>query len=93
MEEVEPEKVEITRGQVFSVVSGPGELGNGDDVLLDSGYCWPLAFGSMLPTPWAGAGPIEDQAYNQEPDNENALASVDWGNPGKQHQTLNKYDD
>ena len=75
------------------IVSGPGELGNGDDVLLDSGYSWPQAFGILPPTPWAGGGPIEDQAYNQEPDNENARASVDWGNPGKQHQTLNKYDD
>ncbi|MDD2709470.1 MAG: hypothetical protein PHV34_15900 [Verrucomicrobiae bacterium] len=75
------------------IVSGPGELGKGDDVLLDLGFDWPIAFGPLPPVPWAGGGPIEDQAYNHEPDNENHRASVDWGDPGKQHKTLNKYDD
>lgn len=75
------------------LTTGPGELGNGDDVLLDRGHDWPQAFGLLPPLPWAGGGPIEDEAYNREPDNENQRAALDWGNPGKQHRTLNRYDD
>jgi hypothetical protein len=73
--------------------TGPGELGNGDDVLLDLGRDWPQAFGPLPPEPRAERSPIEHEAYNREPDNENQRAALDWGNPGKQHKTLNKYDD
>ena len=72
---------------------GPGELGRGDDNSLDFGYDWPRAFGPMPPPPWAGGLPIEAPAYNQEHDDENEYAESDWGNPGKQHRTINKYDD
>jgi hypothetical protein len=47
----------------------------------------------MPPLPWAGGLAVEDPAYNTEPDDENAQATKDWGNPGKQHKTLNKHDD
>jgi hypothetical protein len=77
------------------LVGGPGELGRGDDQLLDdgTGQEWPNAWGVMPPQPWAGGFAIEDQAYNTEPDAENAQAAKDWGNPGKQHKTVNKHDD
>jgi hypothetical protein len=75
--------------------SGAGELGFGDDGRLDDGTAdrWPSSLGAKPPPPWAGGSAIEDQAYNVEPDDENAQAALDWGNPGKQHKTLNKYND
>lgn len=50
-------------------------------------------FGPLPPQPWAGGYAVEDAAYNIEHDNENEYALLDWGNPGKQHKTINKYDD
>jgi hypothetical protein len=52
-----------------------------------------MPFGGLPPSPWAGGIPLEDPAYNAEPDIENQHAALDWGSPGKQHKTLNKYDD
>ena len=77
------------------IPTGSGELGAGDDVRLDDGtvHLWPPSLGAKPSPPWAGGSPVEDQAYNVEPDDEDAQASLDWGNPGKQHQTINKYND
>ena len=75
--------------------TGPGELGFGDDVRLDdsTAHLWPPTLGTKPPPPWAGGSPVEDQAYNVEPDDEDAQAFLDWGDPGKQHQTINNYND
>ena len=77
------------------LITSPGELGHGDDELLDRGLGqdWPTVFGPLPPQPWAGGNAIEDAAYNIEHDNENEHALLDWGSPGKQHKTINKYDD
>lgn len=76
--------------------TGPGELGNGDDVNLtdtgDSSLNWPLAFGPLPAGCWPTGVAIEQPAYAIEPDNENGELSVDWSNPGKQHLTP-RYDD
>lgn len=77
------------------IPAGPGELGVGDDVRLDDGtaHLWPPTLGTKPPPPWAGGCPVEDQAYNVEPDDEDAQMASDWGDPGKQHKTINKYND
>lgn len=72
------------------IVTGPGELGHGDDVnLTDPGDTvrqnWPSAFGPLPPLCWAGGSPIEAAAYNAEPDDEDRRKSVDWSDTGKQH--------
>lgn len=36
---------------------------------------------------------IESLAEGAEPNAEHARAALDWGDPGKQHKTINKYDD
>jgi hypothetical protein len=78
------------------VLTGSGELGSGDDVnLTDTGdpvLAWPKAFGPLPPLCWAGGFAIEDAAYDQEPDNEDSRANVDWANPGKQHRTISATD-
>lgn len=91
------------------ITTGPGEMGAGgsDDVNLEAPNPasvtlptsdWPTAWG---PIP-AGAGPggsyiggdhIEQQAFQQETSAEHALARQDWGHPGKNHRTLDRFDD
>jgi hypothetical protein len=77
------------------IPTGSGELGAGDDVRLDDGtvHLWPPSLGAKPAPPRAGGSPVEDQAYNVEPDDEDAQAALDWGKPGKQHKTINKYND
>jgi hypothetical protein len=74
----------------------PFEPGNGDDVSLDHAT-WP-----WWPNTWALPGgvyatirPIEGEAVKAADDamNENDYAPQDWGNPGKNHKTVNKWDD
>lgn len=50
---------------------------------------WPL------PSPNDAWHPIESAAVNATDNaiNEHDYWGQDWGNPGKQHQTLNRYDD
>jgi hypothetical protein len=36
---------------------------------------------------------LENPAYGSEPNIEHGLARRDWGNPGKNHRTLNNYND
>jgi hypothetical protein len=83
-----------------AAVAFPFELGQGDDVCLNriyaSGYNnWPNAW--TLPVGRYGPPltPIEGEAVKASDDamNENDYASQDWGNPGKNHKTINKWDD
>lgn len=81
--------------------TGPGELGNGDDVVLSRNSSvvwghgndsdWPKTW--TLPTGcWATGFAIETPAYSVEPNSENAMRSVDWAEPGKQHLTSSYLD-
>jgi hypothetical protein len=73
----------------------PFEPGYGDDISLDhSSYIWwPAAW--PLPNPNNVWHPIESDAVNATDNAMNAHdhALQDWGSPGKQHDTLNKWDD
>jgi hypothetical protein len=86
---------------------GPGTMGapGTGDILLAAavpgmpGYVsWPTAWG---PVPagaapggsFIGGTPIEQQAFQQETGPEHGLARQDWGDPGKNHRTLNRFDD
>jgi hypothetical protein len=57
---------------------------------------WPTSFGplpfSTLPDCWASGEPIDDQAVDLTPRQQDHRISVDWGSPGKQHKTRD-YDD
>jgi hypothetical protein len=88
---------------------GPGTMGSAGtgDTILEAPNPpgnpfptsdWPTAWG---PIP-AGAGPggtyiggdhMEQQAFQQETSPEHARARQDWSDPGKNHRTLNKWDD
>lgn len=78
-------------------VSPPFEPGGGDDVDIDhpSHRHWPNTW--PLPTPsWASIHPIEDEAVmyaDAQVPSDHDNADQDWGDPGKNHQTLLKYDD
>jgi hypothetical protein len=79
------------------ITGGPGELGKGDDV--------DLTHATTTSRNWAAAWPppvpliyfleLEAEAINASDaaNNENDNARSDWGNPGKNHQTIDKYDD
>ncbi len=79
------------------ITTGPGELGSGDDVDLTHATSvsrnWPSAW--PLPSPKLVPSEIEHEAIKHSDDNvdEDDYANKDWGNPGKQHKTLNKWDD
>ena len=79
------------------ITSGPGELGSGDDVDLTHPTSvsrnWPKSW--PLPSPKLIASEIEHEAIKHSDDNvdEDDYADQDWGDPGKQHKTLNKWDD
>jgi len=71
------------------------EPGKGDDVSLEHPmhFDWPLAW----PVPGHGLhqDPIEDEAVwaADQAMNEDDHYLLDWGSPGKQHNTLRKWDD
>lgn len=73
----------------------PFEPGNGDDESLDHAVWvwWPKDW--ALPSPNAAPHPIESDAVNYSDSNhdEHKNARDDWGSPGKNHQTIDKYDD
>lgn len=75
--------------------SPPFEPGNGDDVSLEhpAWSMWPNAW--PLPVPNGDGHPVESEAVNHSNASitEHDYAAKDWGNPGKQHETLNKWDD
>jgi hypothetical protein len=74
----------------------PFEPGNGDDISLDNSawVWWPNSW--PLPTEiYATIHPIEGEAVKAADDamDENDYAPQDWGDPGKNHNTINKWDD
>lgn len=73
----------------------PFEPGKGDDVSLDhpSNPLWPNVW--PLPVPNNGPHPLESEAINYSDlhNDEHQNARSDWGNPGKNHQTIDKFDD
>jgi hypothetical protein len=74
-----------------------GYKNGSDDVDLDTiappSEEWPDAFGVPPPHPYAGGYAVEHQAYESEPDDETAFARHDWGDPGKNHRTIDNYND
>lgn len=78
-----------------AAASPPFELGSGDDESLAHPYWnwWPKSW--PLPVPNHGLHPIESDAVNFSDANhdENKNARDDWGNPGKNHQTIDNYAD
>ena len=73
----------------------PFQPGGGDDVDIDdpSYRHWPQAW--PLPSPMRTWHPIEEEAvqYADGLVTEGQFAADDWGDPGKNHKTLLKYDD
>jgi len=98
----------VAGGGGICTTAGPGTMGapgSGDTLLaaiipaMGAGYVsWPAAWGPAPAGAAPGGGyigntPIEQQAYQQETSAENTRARQDWGDPGKNHQTLNQFDD
>lgn len=81
-------------------VQPPFVAGQGDDVNIDSAtHHWPTAFGAA-PTPSVtgvtGVHPIEVEAENHAISTVTAdhqFARQDWGDPGKNHATVDRWDD
>lgn len=73
----------------------PFEPGNGDDVTMDHAIYvwWPSLW--TLPVPNNVSHPIESDAVNATDNalDEDDYSTYDWGSPGKQHQTLQKWND
>ena len=73
----------------------PFEPGYGDDLSLDHSVypSWPKAW--TLPSPNDCPHPIESAANNEADllHNEHDKARFDWGNPGKNHKTIDFWDD
>ena len=84
-----------------AAIAPPFEPGNGDDGCLNRIYAngynnWPSLW--LLPGGIYGSpriSPIEGEAVKAADDamNENDYAPQDWGDPGKNHKTVNKWDD
>jgi hypothetical protein len=79
-----------------AAVSPPFEPGNvlSDDIDLTHSFYpgWPAAW--PVPSPNIGPHPIEGEAINacDAVHDEHKSARSDWGNPGKNHATLNRFD-
>lgn len=83
--------------------TGRGELGHSNstqptddldqDTLAAAQEEWPDALGTPPVPPFAGGWAVEQLAYDAEPDDETAFARSDWGKPGKNHKTIDKFDD
>ena len=79
-----------------AAIAPPFEPGYGDDISLDNTtwVWWPNSW--VLPTGvYASIHPIEGDAVKAADDamNDNDYAIHDWGDPGKNHNTVNKWDD
>jgi hypothetical protein len=89
--------------------AGPGTMGapGSGDVLLEAANPpgvglptsdWPTAWGP-IPAPagpggtYIGGDHIEQQAFQKETSAEHTRARVDWGDPGKNHRTRDRWDD
>ncbi len=79
------------------ITGGPGELGSGDDVDLTHPTTTSRNWPNSWPPPAAKiyASEIEDAAikHSDAAVDEHDNAGSDWGDPGKQHKTINKWDD
>lgn len=76
----------------------PFVAGQGDDVSIDASDHWPNAFGATPATFAANPGlhPIEREAVHASDAvvaADHANAAIDWGDPGKNHGTLNQWND
>jgi hypothetical protein len=77
----------------------PFEPGNilSDDILIEKllYFDWPEAWTLPSNPNKGGSGPIEAEAIDTSDSghNENQSAESDWGNPGKNHKTINKWND
>ncbi|HZF47777.1 MAG TPA: hypothetical protein VE093_03955 [Polyangiaceae bacterium] len=100
-----PGRVAGTPGLCTSAGPGTmGDAGSGDTLLsaavpgMPNYRSWPTAWGAVPAgaSPdgsFIGGTPIEQQAYQQETGPEHGLARQDWGDPGKNHNTVNRFDD
>jgi hypothetical protein len=74
----------------------PFVAGQGDDVTIDASDHWPTAFGAV-PAVFASAlHPIEREAVHKSDATvtaDHTFARQDWADPGKNHGTLNKWND
>jgi hypothetical protein len=73
----------------------PFEPGQGDDENLShpNWWYWPKSW--PIPAPNRAPSPLESDAvnYSDTNHNEHQNARDDWADPGKNHKTLNRYDD
>lgn len=95
----------VAGGAGICTTVGPGTMGTDPtDVDLSAviatrpGYNnWPTAWGVPVGAAPGGAfiggSPIEQQAFQKETSAEHALARQDWSDPGKNHRTLNRFND
>jgi len=85
-------------GKIDNLVQGgPGELGRGDDVDLSH----PKAYAQDWPSAWPIPSPLKHKLeteaeainYADQQHDEHEKARSDWGNPGKNHNTIDKWND
>jgi len=73
-----------------------GDLNGTDDIQLDTlapeREEWPDDLGVPPAPPYAAGWAYEQQADDAEPDDDTKFARNDWGDPGKNHKTIDKYD-
>ena len=77
-------------------VTPPFVAGKGDDVPIDASDHWPTAFGALPAVFGAALHPIEREAVHASDaavTADHTFARQDWGDPGKNHGTLNRWDD
>lgn len=79
------------------ITGGRGELGHGDDVDLTHPTTTSRNWAAAWPPPVPLIYPLELEAEainaSDAANNEHDNARSDWGNPGKNHQTIDKHDD
>ncbi len=76
--------------------SQAGQPNPSDDVDLETvapGTDWPDAWGAPPAPPYCQGGALEHKATEAEPDDDTLFSNLDWGDPGKNHKTIGKYDD
>lgn len=74
----------------------PFVAGQGDDVSIDASDHWPTAFGALPAVFPLTLHPIEREAVHASDaavTADHTFARKDWGDPGKNHGTLNKWND
>ncbi len=86
----------ITSGSDGVCQSIAGHPNPSDDADLETvlpSTDWPDAWGSPPPPPHCQGHPLEHQPTEAEPDDDTLFSTLDWGDPGKNHRTIGKYDD